>query len=153
MKSPTAVRAKNRSLVMRRNIMGITVLMVTLFASPLVAQEPEKSDAAGKPETHASIWMKLKLDYSQKILQGLAEGDFDRIAQNAEAMQAFNKFESLLRRRPPGYVAQLEMFKDANAELIKQAQRENLDGATLAYTQLTLSCINCHRRLRESHSK
>lgn len=148
---------------MRRKTMGILVLVLTVLMSSVVAQDAQKQEAGkqdanktetpAKEESHPSVWMKLKLDYSQKILQGLAEGDFDRIAQNAEAMQAFNKFESLLRRRPPGYVAQLELFKDANAELIKQANRENLDGATLAYTQLTLSCIHCHKRLRESMPK
>jgi hypothetical protein len=34
--------------------------------------------------------------------------------------------------------------------LIRQADKENLDGAALAYVQLTLSCVNCHKVVRDS---
>lgn len=132
-----------------------TILFFGLWmVGRVVADEPPKKPAANVPseeptnQKEASVWMKLKLEYAQKILQGLAEGDFDRIALNAEAMQGFSKFEGLLRRRPKGYAAQLEIFKDANAELIRQANRGNLDGSVLAFTQLTLSCVNCHKRIR-----
>ena len=34
-------------------------------------------------------------------------------------------------------------------ELIRHSNEKNLDGATLAFTQMTLSCVNCHQQLRE----
>ena len=36
------------------------------------------------------------------------------------------------------------------AELIRQAGKKNLGGATLAYTQLTLSCVHCHNVVRDA---
>lgn len=137
---------------MMRTMIWIVVFSGLWTAGRTVGDEPAKKPATENVEPtnqkEASIWMKLKLDYAQKILQGLAEADYDKIALNAEAMQGFSKFEGLLRRRPKGYAAQLEIFKDANAELIKQANRGNLDGSVLAFTQLTISCVNCHKRIR-----
>ena len=94
--------------------------------------------------------MKKKLDYSQNILSGLASGDFDKIVENAEAMQGLSKVEWFIRGRTPGYRTQLEIFLDANGEIIKQAKQDNLEGSTLAFTQLTISCVNCHKQLRAS---
>jgi hypothetical protein len=131
-------------------VCGFLSILIWIGSGGIVAGlEPVRPDGKKEGETQPSVWMKLKLEYAQKILQGLAEADFDRIAENAEAMQGFNRFEGLLRRRPSGYAAQLQIFKEANAELIRQASRESLDGATLAFTQLTISCVNCHKRLRE----
>jgi hypothetical protein len=50
----------------------------------------------------------------------------------------------------PGYRTQLEVFNDANEQIIRQAQKDNVEGAALAFTQLTISCVNCHKQLRES---
>ena len=100
-----------------------------------------------------SIWMKKKLDYSQNILAGLANADFDKIAENAQAMQGLSKVESFVRGRTPGYRSQLDFFQEANAEIIKQANKDNLEGSALAFTQLTISCVNCHKKLRESKPK
>lgn len=111
----------------------------------------------GKPpaneEDQPSIWMKKKLDYSQNILAGLANADFNQITENAQAMQGLSKLEWFIRGRTPGYRTQLAIFQDANAEIIKQAKQDNLEGASLAFTQLTISCVNCHKHLRASKPK
>jgi hypothetical protein len=120
----------------------------------LVAAAPgqEKKPAEEAPDS-PSIWMKKKLDYSQNILAGLAEADFDKIAENAQAMQGLSKVEWFVRARTPGYRAQLEIFLDANADLVKQAKRDNLEGSAFAFTQMTISCVNCHRKIRSTNQE
>lgn len=122
-----------------------TVLMVMGMSAQVTADEPPKKPA----EIYVSGWMKLKMEYSKNILEGIAKADFDEIAKNAEGMQGLNQVEGFVRRNVPGYAVQLEIFKDATAELVKQSNRDNLEGSALAFTQLTLSCIHCHKRLRE----
>jgi hypothetical protein len=112
---------------------------------PVGAQEPAKKPA----ELYVSGWMKLKLEHSQNILAGIAKADYDLIVKNAEGMQTLTTIEAFVRSKIPGYSAQVEQFKEATEELIKQAKKDNVEGATLAFTQLTLSCVNCHKRLRE----
>ena len=105
-------------------------------------------EPAGEP-TKASVWMKAKLTYSQNILAGLAKADFAAIRENAEAMSKFSQIEKWVRRREPGYEIQLKVFQFANEELVRQADAQNVDGAALAFTQLTLSCVNCHKEIRK----
>lgn len=106
-----------------------------------------------KPEPkaeEASIWMKRKLEHSQKVFAGLAAGDFEQIAASSKSLDTLNTLEKFIRGRNPEYRTQLEIFRYANQQILKQAEAKNLDGATLAFNQLTLSCVNCHRQLRDS---
>lgn len=113
-----------------------------------------KPEAEGKDsEKSASVWMRKKLDYSQNILAGITSGDFELVAQNANAMKSLGKIEVFVRGRTPGYKSQMQVFQEANDELLRQAQKESADGAALAFTQLTISCINCHKHLREQEGK
>jgi hypothetical protein len=121
---------------------SLTVLAVA--AVPAAAQEP-----AGKDQP-VSFWMKKKLDYSQGILGGIATADFDKIVKNTESMRSLSKVEGFVRRQTPGYATQLQIFEQSADEILRQANRDNLDGAALAFTQLAISCVNCHKRLREA---
>jgi hypothetical protein len=96
-----------------------------------------------------SFWMKKKLEHSERILEGLTAADFGLIAMNAKSMDALGQIEKFARRGMPGYRTQLRVFRFANEELIRQAEAKNVDGAAMAYMQLTLSCVNCHKIVRD----
>jgi hypothetical protein len=127
---------------------ALTVLFIALvtFAAAVVAKGDDK-DAQGKDQP-ASFWMKKKLEYSQNILAGIANADFDKIAQNAESMRSLSKVEGFVRRQTPGYRTQLHIFEESADEIIRQGKKDNVEGAALAFTQLTISCVNCHKHLR-----
>jgi hypothetical protein len=137
-----------------RMILASFGLAVNLALIPLEGargqerQDETQAAAASEP----SLWMKKKLEYSRNILAGLASEDFDQIAANAESMQTMSRFEAFIRGKMPGYRSQLQVFQSANEQLIKQAQKDNIDGAALAFTQLTISCVNCHKQLREGRA-
>jgi cytochrome c556 len=98
----------------------------------------------------ASVWMKKKLEFSQNILAGLTESDFAKVRANAEAMSFLGYLEKWTRGDQPDYKKQIVFFDFANRELIRQAKEKNLDGATLAYNQLTVSCVQCHKIVRNA---
>jgi hypothetical protein len=105
-----------------------------------------KVDPQSKP---VSFWMEKKLEYTQEILRGLASGDLDDVADKAEQMRLLSKVEGWIRNRKPGYRAQFQAFEFANAEILRNAKAGNLDGATIAFQQLTISCVSCHKLLRD----
>ncbi len=105
--------------------------------------------AEPEQEPKGSFWMEKKMEYSQKILQGLATGDYDAIAKPARSMNALTQMEKWVRSGVPEYRTQLQIFQSANQQLVKMAEDKNLDGAALAYVQLTLSCVNCHKVVRD----
>jgi hypothetical protein len=122
----------------------ILLAAVTIFVLVPLTTGEEPVDGHGP-----SVWMRKKLDYSQAILTGLTSGDFDKIAENARAMHGLSKIEAFVRSRTPGYRSQLSTFLAANEELILQADEDNIEGATLAFTQVTISCVHCHKQLRQ----
>ncbi|MCA9265804.1 MAG: cytochrome c [Planctomycetales bacterium] len=101
-------------------------------------------------EHPANFWMNQKLRYSQNIFAALTTADFPAIHENASRMKRLNKIEKFFRRQPEGYNTQLRLFNHATNELIVAAEHENLGEATLAFNQLTVSCVACHKHLRES---
>jgi len=119
-----------------------------------VAAAEDKKPPTKKPDEkiddkNPSIWMKKKLDYSQNILAGITAEDFDKIADNARAMKGLGKFEAFVRSRNAAYTRQLQSFEDINDEIIRQADNDNVEGVALAFTQLTVNCVNCHKILRQ----
>ncbi len=128
-----------------RLTLGSIIVLSILTAFSLAADKDDQE----KP----SFWMQKKLGYSENILKGLVNRDFDQIAKNARSMSALTQIEKWVRGNTPEYRAQLHVFQDANQQLIRMADKENLDGAALAYVQLSLSCVNCHKIVRDAPSK
>jgi hypothetical protein len=121
------------------------------FASLTVCPAAVEKKPVKKPtKAEASIWMQKKQEYSQKILAGLTKADFAMIEKNARSMQVIGYLEGFDRADLPEYKRQLDYFYDANKELIRQAGKKNISGATLAYTQVINSCVQCHTVVRDS---
>lgn len=118
-------------------------------------QQPADEGVAGgevpkiTAEQPMSVWMERKLGYSQEVLKALAMGDFASLELNAERMRLIGRVEAFARNQNPQYAAQLRVFDLANRELTRQARKKNIEGATLAFQQLTGSCVACHITLRE----
>ncbi len=93
--------------------------------------------------------MRIKLARSEGILEGLARADFDSIREHALAMKRFSRLERWARVKNEDYQDELRAFDQANRDLIRQADAKNLEGATLAFFQLTNSCVSCHRVVRD----
>jgi hypothetical protein len=123
-----------------RNTMVLAILLA--LALPLRAQDG--------PAKKSSIWMKQKVQASQAILAGLSSADFEAIGQNAAAMSLVESLERWVRADSPGYRTQLRLFEFADRELIRAAREKNIDAATLAFNQLTISCVNCHKIVRDA---
>jgi cytochrome c556 len=107
-----------------------------------------ESDDVTDPSKAKDFWMEQKLRLSKEILTGLVKSDFKEIGKNAEIMRGLNRVEAFVRRRTEGYRDQLKQFDMANKALIRASQEENVDAASLAFNQLTVSCVNCHKDLR-----
>jgi hypothetical protein len=135
---------------MGRNIaLAICSFALVGSFSTTVGDEPTTTT---EQRNQPSFWMKKKLEYSNQILAGLTSEDFNQIRQSAKAMNALGHIENWVHATRPGYRTQLAIFRDANEQLIAEANEDDLDGATLAYVQLTLSCVNCHKLVRDAKS-
>ncbi len=102
--------------------------------------------SAGEEKT-SSDQMKKKVEYSKNILEALVKEDFEGITKNAKALNKLGE-QRWRDAESPEYRTQNQVFWFTSGALVMAGEQENMDGAVLAYTQLTMSCVNCHKILR-----
>jgi hypothetical protein len=93
--------------------------------------------------------MQSKLRHSQKVLEGVAVGNFEEIATNAEDLIAVSKQAEWRVLKTPEYEVRSNEFRRTADELVKHARAKNLDATALSYVELTMTCVKCHKHVRE----
>ncbi len=92
--------------------------------------------------------MRFKLHFAQGVLEGITTENFPLIATNALKLAQLARGPEWSVRATPDYERfTADYLRQADA-LARAAKRQNVDSATVAYFQLTVSCVNCHRHLR-----
>ena len=106
------------------------------------AQEPPQNMRGVRP------FMRMKLEASNKVLEGLTTEDFRMIRDGAQTLQRMSGAEKWR-------VSNDVLYRQYSAEFIASAEgsskrptRHNLDGATLAWVECTMSCVRCHKHAR-----
>jgi cytochrome c556 len=137
-----------RTIPGRPALVAAAVVALALGGAALAVRAQNQDQKPG-PTVRGEL-MKGKLEHANAILEGLTRADYPLIARHARALQALSlaaDFDDAKRPMPPRYnILSLE-FQDLAAELAEKAEAKNLDGATLAYTQLAARCVACHSSL------
>lgn len=136
----------------------LTGILIALFLGGAIVcvnghgQESKKAPPKGKdtPSKELSDLMKSKLEHSQKVLEGVALNEFDKISKHADELIFISKQTEWKVIKTPEYEVFSNEFRRAADDLVQKAKDKNLDGAALAYVDLTLSCVKCHKYVRES---
>lgn len=135
---------------MKRAVM-VLIALIMLVIQPLViglGQEPDKK-IEELDKNKVSALMQRKLTEAQKVLQGVAMGDFDMISKHAEQLDDISKLAEWRVIRTPRYDVFSGEFQRSAQALIKHAKDKNLDAAALSYVEMTLNCVKCHKYVRE----
>jgi hypothetical protein len=124
----------------------IVAVLLALLALPTLSghgREPRKDEKLNE-------LMQRKLAASQKVLEGIALNDFDRIGKQADELIAVSKQTEWRVLKTPQFELYSNDFRRVADNLVKNAQDKNLDGAALNYVELTLTCVKCHKHVRET---
>jgi hypothetical protein len=93
-------------------------------------------------------FMRQKLVHSQAVLEGIALEDFDMVLANARKLSSMSQEGSWKVLDAPEYGEHSQTFRRNVESLIKSAKLASLDGVTLAYVKVTMSCVECHKYVR-----
>jgi hypothetical protein len=93
--------------------------------------------------------MQRKLKAAQRVLEGIALGNFDRISEQAQELIVISKEAEWRVLKTPKYELFSNDFRQTAGTIVDKARERNLDGATLAYMDLTMICVKCHKHVRE----
>lgn len=92
--------------------------------------------------------MRFKLHYAQGVLEGITMENFPLVATNAQKLALLARSTEWKARSSAEYERFTADFLRQADALGKAAAKKNADAASVAYFQLTVSCVNCHRHLR-----
>ena len=93
--------------------------------------------------------MTQKLQSSQHLLEALALADFKKMKASAEKLLELTNTEEWLAIKTRQYAVHTNEFRSDLEKMLKKTKEKNLDGAALAYVELTLTCVRCHQYVRE----
>ena len=122
--------------------LGLALMVACLAVGVLVAAEFKPKRAATQE------FMKMKLTYSQGILEGMALEKFDLISKNALRLRDMTASNHWSIMKQPEYTAHTIRYQKDIDAVYMAAVDKNLDGVTEAYTKVARNCVECLRLVR-----
>ncbi|WP_169977003.1 hypothetical protein [Tautonia rosea] len=109
-------------------------------------------DTPSETQDKRAELMALKLDYAKNVLEGLTLEKMDQVAKNAQELKLLSAAAEWEPVTVPGplYLVYTREFQRIADSLAENAKDKNLDAATLAYVQLTMNCVECHKYVRST---
>jgi hypothetical protein len=123
---------------------SVALLLVALWAIEVRSQPEQVRD----PAENVRTFMRVKLLQSQRVLEGLTMEDYDAIAKHSQEMSLLSQAATWQVLQTPEYRDRSTEFRRAADALTEAAKNRNLDGAALAYVDVTMKCIDCHKYVR-----
>jgi hypothetical protein len=128
-----------------------TDLWLPLAASAVAAVAIVGIAAEAPPEPdRVAVFMRAKLGHAEHVLEGLAVADYELIERAAQELSLASLDSNWQVLQTEDYVRQSAEFRRACDALKKAAQEKNLDGAALAWVDVTLKCVQCHKYVRDA---
>jgi hypothetical protein len=136
---------------MSRSTMTQWLLSVALTAIAGVVIQAVWADdkaTAKSPKQELSEFMHMKLEASNKILEGLVTEDTDLIREGAKELSQMSTAEKWQVSKNVMYLQFSKEFQRNAEKLVEAAEEKNIDRAALRWMDTTMSCIECHRFVR-----
>lgn len=130
------------SNAMRTKTTAVLVLAVMLGIAVSVGVGQNRKSRATKE------FMREKLELAQRILEGLANEDYDLLIAKGTRLSAMSQEASWQVFENPEYAEHSLTFRKNVESIVRAAKNKNLDGATLAYVRMTMNCVDCHKYVR-----
>lgn len=136
-----------------------TVVIAWGQSAPAQSKSPASEDPVEKSPTPAGrrvdvelrMFMRMKLDASSRILEGLAIEDLSLVREGARNLAEMSRAEKWRVSTDPLYRQHSADFQEIVAQLEKAAEEKNPDRAALKWMDATMSCLECHRYVRGMH--
>ena len=137
-------------------------IAASIFCAGLIAvaavfctARADEDDKPVKPQTpkeqsdvELKTFMRMKLDASSKILEGLALDDSVLVKEGADQLAKMSGAEQWHVFMDPVYRQFSKDFHNTASDLVAAAEAGNTDRAALRWMDATMSCIKCHRYTR-----
>ena len=122
------------------------VILLLALLTPFAFYAAQSSGQRKSDDVRA--FMRVKLNHAQEVLEGISLEDYDKIAHGAQRMSLLSMESNWRVLQTSQYLERSVAFRRITDRMQKAAKAKNLDAATLAYVEMTLSCVQCHKYVR-----
>jgi hypothetical protein len=133
----------------RRFGFGLSLVVIAVVAGLFLSRH-----SMGQEQDQDSVsrrdFMRMKLNYTQNILEGLTTRDFGLIISGAEEVERITQAEAWNSNDFADYQKISDELRSVARHLKKAGQNSNLEAAALRYFELTMKCMDCHQYLRKA---
>lgn len=133
----------------RRIGLGFGLVLIAMVAGLFLSRH-----SIGQEQDQDSLsrrdFMRMKLNYTQNILEGLTTRDFGLIISGAEEVERITQAEAWNSNDFADYQKISDELRSVASHLKKAGQKSNLEAAALRYFELTMKCMDCHQYLRKA---
>lgn len=135
----------------RTLVKGTAALLAIVVAGlSWMAWTADARDKPKKKNDALSQKMRLKLDASTKVLEGLTVEDADLIREGANEMSEQSQAEFWYVLTDSDYRDFTRDFRSSMRRLKAAAEKENFDAAALEWIAATKCCLDCHKHVRSA---
>ncbi len=124
---------------MRRAIFFSSLLWLMTSGGAVKSQETETVEKL----------MSLKLDHARTILESIIKQDFETLKGSSFRLGVLTASAGWKIIPTPEYNENMADFRRAVEALGEAPKRGDIDSAALAYLDMTLRCVQCHKYVRE----
>lgn len=119
-----------------------------LLVSGPFAEPADEKDQKPDEKPLLADFMQQKLNSSSMILRGLMTDDLEMVETNADNLLKMSHEAKWRASNDMMYLQHSTQFRHAVDDLRKKAADMSTDGASLAWVNVTMSCIQCHQWVR-----
>jgi hypothetical protein len=134
-----------------RVVIALTVVGWAALAGQTQTKDPPTSRVPAP--TGKQVLMRDKLTHAKDALEGLSVEDFDKVARSAELLRMISRASSWYVLDSDEYQRMSKDFQEQATDLERHAKAKNLDAASLDYVRISLTCVQCHKYMRENKGK
>lgn len=127
---------------------SIALLALAAIGLSGMAWTADARDKPKKKNDALSQKMRLKLEASMKVLEGLTVEDAELIREGADAMAEQSQSEFWQVLTDADYRDFTRDFRGSMRRLKVAAEKENFDAAALEWVDATKCCLDCHKHVR-----
>ncbi len=136
----------------RGKIVTMTVLATFLLLTAVTTIQARGRDDARIAQEVPESLMRQKLQHAQDLLSALSIGDFDQMIAHSRELQHISIEARWSQPHSPAYADFGDDFRGALDRVEASAAKQNIDGAALNYVQVVLTCVQCHKVVREGET-
>ena len=122
--------------------LGIAIVTIMVFGAILIGH------VVSTEPNEVAVFMRPKLKHSQGVLEGLTTENYEMIAKHSQDISLLSQASTWQVLQTVEYRERSTEFRRSVDALTEAAKKRQLDAAALAYVDVTLKCVNCHKYVR-----